>query len=108
MDERYRMSRTLFAAGRIIGPDIHLTTSAPFSGKGWERVAMHRTYNCTNPHCAEPREAITVSLRWEPGIGGIGLLAGWTAGDVTAHCGCVLAEHEVAALAARAEGESNG
>lgn len=96
------MSRHLFVAGRIKrGVRV-------FDMPIRKHVSVQRTYNCTNPECAEPREAITVSLRWEPGIGGIGLLAGWTAGDVVAHCGCVLAEHEVAALASRADAEANG
>jgi hypothetical protein len=49
-----------------------------------------------------------LALRWEPGVAEVGFLRGWTAGDAIAHCGCVLAEHEVAALAAKAEEESNG
>jgi hypothetical protein len=88
--------RTLFAAGR---------TRPAFA----EMPAVtHRTYNCTNPDCAEPEDAITVALRWETGVAEVGFLRGWTAGDVVAHCGCVLAEHEVAALAAKAEESANG
>jgi hypothetical protein len=93
------MSRTLFAAGRIDHQGVALSIRSPW---------RYATYPCANLDCPEPEDAITVELRWEPGIGEIGLLSGWTAGDVIAHCGCVLAEHEVAALAAKAEEESNG
>lgn len=101
------MSRNLFAAERAQGNATEIRTNAPFSGKGYEPVSMLRSYTCPVPECAEP-DGVTVDLHWEPGIGELGVLAGWVAGNVAPHCGCTLTAREMEELRSRAQDGANG
>lgn len=92
--------RTLFAAGRIKrGVRVFdMPIRRP------ETVA--RSYTCPIPECAEP-DGVTVELHWEPGIGELGILAGWVAGNVATHCGCTLTARETEDVRARAQEEAD-